>query len=295
MKLLVTGAGGQVGRELRRCEWSPDKVVSYCGRTELDITDRRQAAEWIVAPLDAVINTAAYTAVDRAEDDHELARRVNVDGPAILAGRCAELGIPLIHISTDYVFDGARSAPYTEDIETAPVNQYGASKLLGEAAVRARLCQHVILRTASVFSEFGSNFVKSILRLGFERPCLEVVHDQISCPTAAADIAKAIVRIVSQIENGGLQAWGTYHFSGQPPVSWFGFAREIFRIAATLGVTTPELRPVTAAQYAGAARRPAYSAMDCTKIRETFRIEAPFWAEKLPATVAAILRPNNSR
>jgi len=294
MNLLVTGASGQLGRELGRLIWpAGTKVVKY-GHKELDIADH-EIVEAAVTPLvDAVINAAAYTSVDRAESERESAWGVNVEGPAVLADRCAALGIPLIHFSTDYVFDGKRSTPYREDDEIHPLNHYGATKLRGEVVVRERLREHIIVRTASVFSEFGSNFVKAILRIGAERRILNVVSDQHSCPTPARDLAATVRVILAVIARGRDEPWGTYHFCGQPPVTWFDFAGEVFKAASEYGLPPPELRRIRAGEYPGAAARPQYSAMDCTRISETFGVPMSLWADRLPPVVAAIVSGGQS-
>ena len=291
MKVLLTGAGGQVGREVQRAGWPSGTDLIAHSHESLDIGNGSEVTEKIAGPLDVAINLAAYTAVDRAESERDRATRVNAEGSAILARRCAVLGVPLIHLSTDYIFDGAQNSPYTENQAPNPVNHYGVSKLQGEDAVRNSLREHVIIRTASVFSEFGSNFVKAMLRLGSERESLDIVSDQWSCPTAAADIAAAIVRIVRCIMDGREpKIWGTYHFCGQPAVTWFGFAEEIFKVSAECGEATPRLHAIRADEYPGAARRPRYCAMDTAKIERTFGIEASSWAARLPQVVAAILK-----
>jgi len=291
MKVLLTGAAGQVGCEVQRAGWPPGTYLIAHSHESLDIGNESEVTEKIAGPLDAVINLAAYTAVDRAESEQDRATLVNAEGPAVLARRCAALGIPLIHLSTDYIFDGALSSAYSEDQAPAPMNHYGVSKLKGETAVRNCLREHVIIRTASVFSEFGSNFVKTMLRLGKERESLDVVSDQWSCPTAAEDIAAAIVRVVQSITDGRqLNIWGTYHFCGQPAVTWFGFAEEIFNVSAECGEATPSLHAIRADQYPGAARRPRYCALDTGKIERTFDIEASSWAARLPQVIPAILK-----
>jgi len=288
VRVLVTGAGGQVGRELFRCTWPEGTQVRFVSHCEFDISDPDAVRRKIEPPLDLVVNAAAYTAVDRAENERELAHRVNAEGVGLLAGRCQELEIPLIHLSTDYVFNGKRTSPYFEEDEPSPLNVYGASKLAGEAAVKSVLDAHLILRTASVFSEFGQNFVISMLRLAAERPTLGVVADQQSCPTAAADIAAVIVLLAQRISRHESEpGWGTYHFCGQPPVTWLDFAKRIFELARDFGMATPELRPITAAEYPALARRPVYSALDCSKIA-TFGIPIPSWAAQLPNVISAI-------
>jgi dTDP-4-dehydrorhamnose reductase len=291
-QIVISGGSGQVGRALQRCRWPSDAVVTAYERCELDIADADQVAAAIVPQIDFVINAAAYTAVDRAETDRDGAWRTNARGPAVLAARCAELGIPLLHLSTDYVFDGGKVTPYIEEDDTRPLNAYGMSKLDGEAAVRSGTPRHVIMRTASVFSEDGANFVKSMLRLGAGRPALRIVDDQISCPTAAADIAEALVRIVARIgaEEESNAYWGTYHFCGGPPVSWYDFAARIFEIAQSHGRTAPALERIRAAEFPSAARRPAHSAMDCHKIKEIFGIETSSWVAGLPQVLQAIIK-----
>ena len=213
MKILVTGANGQVGHAL--VEAGGEQVVGL-GRAALDITDRAAVQRAVAqhAP-DVVVNAAAYTAVDRAESEPERAHWVNRDGPAHLAETCADAGIPLVHLSTDYVFDGTKGAPYTEADATNPLGVYAQSKVAGEEAVRERLDRHVILRTSWVFGAHGANFVRTILRLMGERETLRVVADQHGNPTAATDIARAALDIAEQIERGHT-SWGTYHFAGQP-------------------------------------------------------------------------------
>ena len=290
MRVLVTGAGGQVGQELQRVSWPEGTLVAAYTHREFDIADGAAVAKMIVRPLDVVINAAAYTAVDRAETDREGAARINAEAPGLIAQSCSAEGIPLIHLSTDYVFDGAKRSPYVEDDATRPLNHYGATKLDGEKAVRRELRQHVIVRTASVVSEFGANFVKTMLRLGAERDSLQIVSDQTSSPTAASSIAEAIMHIADEIVHRGRpELWGTYHFCGQPAVTWKEFAQAIFGIASSFGRSAPELLSIRAEQYPAAAKRPMYSAMDCRRIQQMLGIQAPSWAARLPIIIAAIL------
>jgi dTDP-4-dehydrorhamnose reductase len=290
MRVVVTGAAGQVGQELFRCAWPEGTRVDFLSHHVLDVGNPAAVCEKIAPPLELVINAAAYTRVDAAENERELAYRVNAEGAGLLARRCAVLEIPLIHLSTDYIFDGSSNLPYVEEDEPSPLNVYGASKLAGEAAVRNTVRSHIILRTASVFGEFGGNFVKAMLHLGAERPTLGVVADQVSCPTAAADIAAAVVMLAKRIAgHNNDRVWGTYHFCGQPPVTWFHFAQQIFLMARDLGMTPPLLRPIRAAEYPGAAKRPAFSVLDCSKFVRTFGIEVPSWAARLPKVIGAII------
>lgn len=282
MEVLITGAGGQVGRELTRRNWPKNATVRCFSHRELDITDPTAVRDKLRPQVDLVVNAAAYTAVDRAQSEPALAYRINALGTELLACRCHELKIPLIHLSTDYVFDGSSDMPYVEDDEPSPLNVYGASKLAGEAAVRRTLDTHLIIRTASVFSEFGQNFVRSMLRLGRERSFVNVVADQQSCPTAAADLAEFIVVLAQGISSHKTKfPWGVYHFSGQPPVTWFHFAQQIFELASDLGIATPEVRPIAATGYSAAASRPSYSALDCSKAARTFGVPCPSWSTGL--------------
>ena len=217
MKLLVAGAGGQVGHELRRLQWPAGYAVVALDRAGLDIAghDAVFAAMARHSP-DLVINAAAYTAVDKAESEPEAAQAGNCDGPANLAAACREAGVPLIHISTDYVFDGSKEGPYREDDPVKPLGAYGRTKEAGDRAVREALREHVIVRTAWVYSAHGHNFVKTMLRVGAERPVLRVVADQRGCPTSAADIAGALASIVERIA-AGEESWGAYHFWAPAP------------------------------------------------------------------------------
>ncbi len=220
-RVVITGAGGQVGYELRRQSWPAGFEVTAFTRASLDIADPGAVAAKITPDCDMVVNVAAYTAVDRAETEREKAWQGNAQGPRILAERCAALDIPFIHLSTDYVFDGTKASPYVESDDVGPVNEYGRSKLAGENAVREVHGRHIIMRTSSVFGESGANFVRTMLRLGAERDSLQVVADQVSCPTPARDIAAALVAICQAIaaDPDGVE-WGTYHFCGAPEVTW---------------------------------------------------------------------------
>src|SRR6266404_1033325 len=232
MKLLVLGAGGQVGRELCRREWPAGYRLAAFDRGDIDITREDSIAAGMRRERpDMVINAAAYTAVDRAESEPAAAWAVNCTGPAQLAAACREAAVPLIHISTDYVFDGSKHGPYREDDPVNPLGVYGRSKEAGDRAVREGLPEHVIVRTAWVYSAQGHNFVRTMLRLAADRPVLRVVADQIGSPTSAADAAAAIATIVQRLAVGD-RNWGTYHFAGGGAVTWHGFAEAIFELAA---------------------------------------------------------------
>lgn len=272
---LLLGGDGQVGGELRRLGG-----FAVLPRAEADLRDGDALRRAVLSRRPpVVVNCAAYTAVDRAEGEPEVATAVNRDGPAALADACAELDVPLIHLSTDYVFDGTRDGAYGETDATRPLSVYGASKLAGEDAVRARLARHVVLRTAWVFSARRDNFVRSMLTLA-GRPEVAVVNDQHGCPTAAADVARAVRVMVAAVLGGG-GVWGTFHFCGRPAVSRFAFAEAIF--AARGG--GPRLRPVATEAYPLPARRPANSALDCGKVLAVYGIAQPDWRTSLKAII----------
>jgi dTDP-4-dehydrorhamnose reductase len=292
MKLLVLGAGGQVGHELCRLAWPAGYSIAAFDRAGLDITDREGVLAVVARERpDVVVNAAAYTAVDRAETEPDIAWAGNCTGPANLAAACHEAAIPLIHLSTDYVFDGSKPGPYREDDPVAPLGVYGKSKEAGDKAVRDALLQHVILRTAWVYSAHGRNFVKTMLRLGQDRPVLRVVADQIGSPTSAGDIAAAIGAIVQQL-NAGSRLWGTYHFAGGGAVSWHGFAEAIFELAAPWNSTgrgpPPLVEAITTADYPTPAQRPANSVLDCRRIGEVFGIVPRPWREALAEVITEI-------
>ena len=285
MKLLVLGAGGQVGRELCRLRWPNGYSLVALDRPGIDIADR-QAVFGLVdrERPDCVINAAAYTAVDRAESEPDAAWAANCKGPANLAAVCAEAEIPLVHLSTDYVFDGTKTGPYREEDPVNPLGVYGKSKEAGDRAIREALPEHVILRTAWVYSAHGHNFVKTMLRLGAERPVLRVVVDQTGSPTSAADIAAAIRDIVRHIE-AGKPRWGTYHFAGAGAVTWHGFAEAIFAEAAPWRGPPPRVEAIATSEYPTPARRPANSVLDCAKIGEAYGIAPRPWRHALAEVI----------
>jgi len=284
MRILVTGADGQIGRVLVAHADAAGHRVTGLGRHGLDIlyTDSVDEALTLVAPQ-LVVNCAGYTAVDAAEDDEYLAFAVNRDGAANVAGACDDAGVPLIHLSTDYVFDGSKDRPWREDDPTAPLGVYGASKAAGEVAVRTIARRAIVLRVSWVFTAEGQNFVTTMRRLGAERGEISVVADQHGGPTAADDIADAILAMAPRLIDKTFRDWGTYHFCGAPPTSWHGFATAVFD-----GRQGPSVRAITTSDYPTKARRPANSVLDCTRIREVFGIEQPDWRASL-ATVLARL------
>jgi len=278
MKLLVTGSKGQLGTELVRQAGAHELVA--VDRDALDITDAAAVSSLVtkIAP-DVVINAAAYTAVDRAEKDVVAAFAVNRDGPAHLAQACAEIDIPLVHVSTDYVFDGSKQGAYREDDPIAPLGVYGESKAAGEALVREYCRRHIILRTSWVFSSHGNNFVKTMLRLGTEREELEVVADQYGCPTSASDIASAIILICEHHD----EQWGTYHFCQPDSTSWHGFAEAVFAEFARQGIQfkTKRITAISTQDYPTLAKRPVNSRLNCGKLEASFGIRIRPWHESL--------------
>ena len=279
MRVLVFGRTGQVATELaRRAGPGPDIVT--LGRTETDLADPAACAAAIAAtPCAAVINAAAYTAVDRAETEEALATTINAAAPGAMAGACADLGLPFLHVSTDYVFDGSGDAPWQPADAVAPLNAYGRSKLAGEQAVRAAGGAHLILRTSWVYSAHGQNFVKTMLRLGAERPALRVVDDQWGGPTPAAAIADALLGAAHALADGA--SGGTYHFAGQPPTTWARFARETFRLAHM----SCTVEGIATADYPTPARRPLNSRLDCATLTADFGITPPDWQAGLAAVL----------
>lgn len=279
MTVLVFGSTGQVATELRR--QAPEAV--FLGRDRADLTDPAACAAAIrAANPTAVINAAAWTAVDRAETEEAAAHVVNGAAPGAIARACADLGVPLVQISTDYVFDGSGTAPHRPEDPVSPVNAYGRSKWAGEEAVRASGATHVILRTSWVFSAHGANFVKTMLRLGAERPALRIVADQIGGPTPADAIAAACLRLAAALREGARS--GTHHFAGAPETSWAGFARETFRIAGM--PTTVEDIPTEA--FPTPARRPLNSRLDCSALAADFGITQPDWRAALAQVITEL-------
>jgi len=281
MHVVIFGGEGQVGRELARLVWPSGVTATGLARTQCDITDPASIKLALAAERpDILVNAAAYTAVDRAESERDLAFAINCDGARHLAEHAAALEVPLIHISTDYVFDGSKIGAYVETDPVAPLGVYGSSKEAGESAIMDCLDRHVILRTAWVFGAFGGNFVKTMLRLGADRPELRVVADQIGGPTPAQDIAAAIGTIVGAVDRGE-GTWGVFHFGGAPPISWHGFATDIIARAAAPARGRPKITAITTADFPTPARRPANSVLDCGKIQRTYGIPAPDWGRGL--------------
>lgn len=274
--ILITGADGQLGSELKKTTFTALDEVFFTDVADLDITDKKAIEEYVRRnDIDTIVNCAAYTAVDRAEDEPEKAALINTEAVKNLAEVANREGCLLIHISTDYVFDGTASEPYTEKSLTNPQSVYGRTKLAGEQAIKKTGCLAIVIRTAWLYSEFGHNFVKTMLRLAQEKGELKVVADQVGTPTYAADLAAAIVRIIA--DENVADKTGIYHFSNEGECSWFEFAREIVQQS---GIEVA-VEPLTTEQYPTKAKRPAYSVLDKTKIKREFGVEVPEWKEAL--------------
>jgi len=283
MKILVTGSNGQLGWEICRQGKERGILTIPLDIPEFDITDN-VAIERAVLKSDAdlVVNCSAYTAVDKAESEQAAAFSVNSEGPSLLAAACNQKGIPLIHISTDYVFDGCKEGPYCEIDQVSPIGVYGKSKAEGEENVRRNLKEHIIFRTSWLYGVHGQNFVKTMLKLGKEREEIRVVADQYGCPTFAADLAKIILDISSRMGEYSHVIWGTYHCCGNGTTTWFHFASKIFEIAK--GYDTFKVRdiiPIKTSEYPTAATRPVNSVMDCSLMCREFNIVTPLWERSL--------------
>lgn len=293
MNILVTGACGQLGNEMQllakeniQHKWfftdicSKENVLFVI--TPLDITDRSAIDAFVTdRSIDLIVNCAAYTAVDRAEAEEEKAQLLNAMAPGYLAAAIDLRGGQLIQISTDYVFDGTAHVPYTEECRTCPTSAYGRTKLAGEEAALSANPSVMIIRTAWLYSRFGNNFVKTMLRLGSEKPELGVIFDQIGTPTYAHDLATAIITAINQ----GVQP-GIYHFTNEGVCSWYDFTKAIHRLA---GITTCRVRPLHTAEYPTPATRPHYSVLDKTKIKTTYNIDIPYWEDSLKACIQELL------
>ena len=299
MRLLVAGAQGQLARALQDAAQGVDELaVVALGRPQLDLTDRASIARAMaVARPDVVVNAAAYTAVDKAESDAAAAFAVNSDGAGALAAAAASRGCPIIHISTDYVFDGSKPDPYLETDAANPINVYGRSKLAGEAAVAGANGRHVILRTAWVYSAHGHNFLKTMLRLARERAELRVVADQQGTPTYARHLADAVLAIAASLAQGKAPQgpWGTYHVTAAGETTWAGFAADIVAAGAALGVPQVPVIPISTSQYPTPARRPANSRFDCHKLQRVFGLALPPWQQGVRDCLAELHRISEPR
>ncbi|KRB81291.1 NAD(P)-dependent oxidoreductase [Sphingomonas sp. Root710] len=286
--ILVTGGQGQVGLELARQDWPSDVVVHYPTRETCDIGSPDSLFNYLRSySFDAIINCAAYTAVDRAEEDREAAFRINGEAP----GWLADTGVPLIHLSTDYVFDGSKHGYYAEDDPVAPLGVYGASKLEGERAVKAGQSRSVILRTAWVISSQRANFLKTMLRVAASNPTVRVVDDQRGCPTSAQDIAGAVKTIALRlIEDSGAPT-GIHHFVNAGEATWCGLAREIFALSAAAGGPSAEVEAITTADYPTRAKRPANSRLSTSKIATNYGIHPRDWRAAVREIIEELVGP----
>ena len=281
-RILVTGGNGQLGTELRRFAWPEGWAVTAIDIDELDLRDTAAITAMVASqPWAAVISAGAYTAVDKAESDVVTAWAVNAMAPAALAEACAKAGIPIIQVSTDYVFDGARDGAWEVSDPVAPLGVYGASKLGGELAVRTSGARYAIVRTAWVVSAHGNNFIKTMLRVGASNPTLRVVDDQRGSPTSATDLAAALAKITMRLVEDLTAPTGTYHFSNAGAVTWAGFAREIFAQSAVRGGASAEVQGITTAEYPTPATRPANSLLSHDAIICDYGIHPPAWQTAL--------------
>lgn len=296
MKVLVTGRQGQLVRSLlERGQHWPDHKLIAVGTPELDLASPGSAAAMIrSARPDVVVNAAAYTAVDEAENEPDIALAVNATGAGELAAAASELGAPIIHISTDYVFDGMGTGRYREEDEVGPIGAYGRTKLAGEELVRAASPAHLILRTSWVYSPFGTNFVKTMLRLADTRGELTVVGDQIGNPTSALDLADAIGVLLDRLGNSpAKEIAGTYHLAGAGEASWADFARGIFAVSAELGGPSAKVRDIATREWPTRAKRPVNSRLDSSKFTQTLGFAMPDWRQSVRPVVARLLRESS--
>lgn len=285
MKILVTGAGGNLGQSLQKALTNYDLHFLALTRTELDITDQ-QAIIDITKNYrpDIIINTAAYTQVEAAETSPVLAFKINCDGAKNVAYAARMIQAPIFHLSTDYVFSGEASEPYAENSPTNPKTVYGQSKLAGEQAVAEINPRHIILRTSWLFSEYGNNFLRTMLRLGKEKTSLSIVMDQLGAPTYAGDLSLALIQLIRRYKYHQEQPWGIYHYSGTPYTSWYEFAIFIFQQASTQGIynsTAPTINPIHSRDYPSIVKRPLNSQLDCRKIQTAFGIAPSNWQAAL--------------
>jgi dTDP-4-dehydrorhamnose reductase len=292
--IAIIGSNGQLGWELVRQGERGGLSILALDYPEIDISDPVSIDSRIdFSKIDLIINAAAYTAVDRAESEPDKAFAVNRDGPANLARRCRNRGIPLIHVSTDYVFDGTKKGAYIEEDPVAPLGVYGESKAAGEAEVRKHLPRHIIVRTAWLCGVHGHNFVKTMLKLGRQRDTLRVVSDQFGCPTFAADLAEAILVMAKQAEIRKSVPWGTYHYCGRGETTWHAFAEAVFEIAGQYETfAVKRVVPISTAEYPTPVKRPVNSVLDCSKVENLFGIRPRPWRESLATMIKQLYELN---
>ncbi len=291
MKILITGADGQLGRELINQGQLKGFSVQAPSEDDMDITDLEKIDRCMAFHQpEVVINAAAYTQVDKAESEAALAFAVNTTGSANLARMCAKNKIPLVHISTDYVFDGQKGTSYLETDAISPVGVYGRSKAEGEIEIRSHLKEHIILRTSWLYGIHGHNFAKTMLKLATTKPKIRVVADQYGSPTNAADLAQTILIISDRMQFNNDVDWGTYHYCGQGVISWYNFAEKIVGLARLYAdVKTTRIEPIATADYPTRALRPTYSALDCSRIQKHFGINPKPWQKSLEITIKELL------
>ena len=291
MKILLVGANGQVGREIQDLCKKDHIAIAAFNREQLDITNASDLENKLAPCISKntyLVNAAAYTAVDKAEDESELAFSVNRDAVANLAHFAKQHNIPLIHISTDYVFAGDKEGVYVETDIPQPTGVYGASKLAGEIVLQKTLPQHIILRVSWVFGQYGKNFVKTILRLADEQEKLRIVADQQGNPTGAAHIAAVIINIVKQLDTGST-AWGTYHYCDSPSTSWFNFTQSIVKTAQHIKpLKVKEIQPISTSEFPTKAKRPMNSRLNCDKIKKVFGIDQAEWQDELDTVIKRV-------
>ena len=281
MKILITGRNGQLAQALQQ-RLAGLGQVHVLGREQLDLAEPERIRQ-VVRELspDLLVNAAAYTAVDQAENEPALAFAINATAPGVLAEEAARLGVPLLHYSTDYVFDGSKATPYTENDAPNPLSVYGRSKLAGEQAIHAVGGAHLTLRTSWVYSLHGRNFLLTMQRLLQEKPQLRVVADQIGAPTWAGSLAASTLALIQRWQAGQAGAWGTYHMTAQGQTSWFGFAQAIGEHLKAQGRPCAQLLPIPSSEYPTPAQRPLNSRLDCSRLRQQWQVEQPDWRQAL--------------
>lgn len=287
MKILVTGAGGQIATAISHCfpsHWE----VNLLSHEQLDVGHREAVAHAITQFFpDVIVNTAAFTAVDEAEKNPDAAFRVNYAAVLNLASLCAVNAIPLIHLSTDYIFDGDKTAPYQENDFANPLNVYGLSKWKGEEAIRNGCEKYIILRISSIYSPYKHNFVKTLLRLAKERKTLTIVDDQVHCPTSADSVARTLQKMILGLSD---KAWGTYHYCDLPQITWYDFGKKIIELGNRYQLLkTQEIQPISSKEFGALALRPRYSVLHCDKIKHFFALTQSNWTDDLEEVVEKIL------
>jgi dTDP-4-dehydrorhamnose reductase len=292
--ILLTGGSGQVGTELRALHWPEGVKLVAPTRADCDLADPASVARFVEGKsFAAILSVGAYTAVDKAESDVATAWLVNAVAPAVLAAHAGKMNIPIVHVSTDHVFDGTKPTPYLETDPVGPVGVYGASKEGGEQAIRTGTAHHAIVRTSWVVSPHGNNFIKTMLRVGSQRPLLKVVDDQWGAPTVAADLACALQVIVLWMIADSAAPTGTFHYCNAGETTWCGLAREVFKVAAVHGGPSSTVEAITTADYPTPARRPANSRMSTTRLVESYGIACPPWQNSMQDLVKALFIQTN--